>query len=139
MWLTFKLSLLATPTLSNNVCAACSFALTCGIGSSLSKTSTNFFAALGAECAMVESLDYYVGQLINYLKQTDDPRWPGHKLIDNTYIIFTSDNGGMEKVPNEIITDNAPLDKGKINAKEGYFFLYQTSRERKSKLTARKA
>ncbi|MGY8750124.1 MAG: sulfatase [Pirellulales bacterium] len=69
--------------------------------------------------AMVESLDYYVGQLINYLKQTDDPRWPGHKLIDNTYIIFTSDNGGMEKVPNEIITDNAPLDKGKINAKEG--------------------
>ena len=69
--------------------------------------------------AMVEMLDYYMGQMFTYLKETDDPRWPGHKLIENTYIIFTSDNGGMEKVPGEIITDNFPLDKGKINAKEG--------------------
>lgn len=70
-------------------------------------------------CAMVEMLDYYVGQVFNYLETTDDPRWPGHKLSENTYIIFTSDNGGMEKHPGEIITDNYPLDKGKINAKEG--------------------
>ncbi|WP_159020749.1 sulfatase [Algibacter sp. L3A6] len=70
-------------------------------------------------CAMVEMLDYYVGNVFNYLETTDDPRWPGHKLSENTYIIFTSDNGGMEKHPGEIITDNYPLDKGKINAKEG--------------------
>ena len=70
--------------------------------------------------AMIEMLDYYIGQTINYLKTTDDPRWPGHKLIENTYIIFTSDNGGMEHHgPKEVITDNYPLDKGKINAKEG--------------------
>ena len=69
--------------------------------------------------AMVETLDYHVGRIISYLENTDDPRNPGHKLIDNTYIIFTSDNGGMEKHPGEIITDNYPLDKGKINAKEG--------------------
>ena len=69
--------------------------------------------------AMVEMLDYYMGQMFTYLKETDDPRWPGHKLIENTYIIFTSDNGGMEKTPGEIITDNYPLDRGKINAKEG--------------------
>ena len=69
--------------------------------------------------AMVEMLDYYVGQIFTYLKETDDPRWPGHKLIENTYIIFTSDNGGMEGHPGEIYTDNAPLDKGKINAQEG--------------------
>ena len=69
--------------------------------------------------SMVETLDYHVGRIVNYLEQTDDPRWPGHKLIDNTYLIFTSDNGGMEAVPGERITDNAPLDKGKINAKEG--------------------
>ena len=69
--------------------------------------------------AMVELLDGYVGQLLDYLRETDDPRWPGHQLIDNTYIIFTSDNGGMERHPGEVITDNYPLDKGKINAKEG--------------------
>ncbi|WP_018970899.1 sulfatase [Rubritalea marina] len=70
-------------------------------------------------CAMVEELDYYVGQLIQYLETTDDPRWPGHTLSENTYIIFTSDNGGMEKHPGEIITDNYPLDRGKISAMEG--------------------
>ena len=41
-------------------------------------------------CAMVEQLDHYIGQLIGYLEQTDDPRWPGHKLSENTYVIFTS-------------------------------------------------
>ena len=69
--------------------------------------------------AMVEMLDYYVGNVTDYLDETEDPRWPGHKLSENTYVIFTSDNGGMEQVPGEIITDNFPLDKGKINAKEG--------------------
>ncbi|MFK7911720.1 MAG: sulfatase, partial [Akkermansiaceae bacterium] len=70
-------------------------------------------------CAMVEELDYYVGRLTQYLEKTDDPRWPGHKLVENTYVIFTSDNGGMEKVPGEIITDNYPLDRGKISIMEG--------------------
>lgn len=69
--------------------------------------------------AMVETLDYHVGRLMDYLNETEDPRWPGHKLVENTYLIFTSDNGGMESHPGEIITDNYPLDKGKINAKEG--------------------
>ena len=70
-------------------------------------------------CAMVEELDYYVGQLFEYLNETEDPRWPGHKLVENTYVIFTSDNGGMERHPGEIITDNYPLDRGKISAREG--------------------
>jgi len=70
-------------------------------------------------CAMVEELDYYMGKVFDYLKGTQDPRWPGHKLIENTYIIFTSDNGGMEGDPGEVITDNYPLDKGKISAMEG--------------------
>lgn len=69
--------------------------------------------------AMIETFDYYTGLLIKYLEETDDPRWSGHKLIENTYIIFTSDNGGMERHTQEVITDNYPLDKGKINAKEG--------------------
>ena len=70
-------------------------------------------------CAMVEELDYYVGKIFDYLDETEDPRWPGHKLSENTYLIFTSDNGGMEGGPKERYTDNNPLDKGKISAKEG--------------------
>ncbi|MGJ8654830.1 MAG: sulfatase [Akkermansiaceae bacterium] len=70
-------------------------------------------------CAMVEELDYHVGKVFDYLENTDDPRWPGHKLSENTYVIFTSDNGGMERMPGEIITDNYPLNRGKISAMEG--------------------
>ena len=70
-------------------------------------------------CAMVEQMDYHAGQLFTYLVETEDPRWPGHKLIENTYVIFTSDNGGMEGAPDEVVTDNIPLDKGKISLKEG--------------------
>lgn len=70
-------------------------------------------------CAMVETLDHYVGQLVNFLETTDDPRNPGHKLIDNTYILFASDNGGCEGSHGEVITDNAPLDKGKTSPREG--------------------
>ena len=70
-------------------------------------------------CAMVEELDYYIGKVISYLEETEDPRWPGHKLSENTFIIFTSDNGGMEGHAAEVITDNYPLDKGKISAMEG--------------------
>ena len=70
-------------------------------------------------CAMVEDLDYRVGQVVGYLKATDDPRWPGHKLYENTYLIVTSDNGGAERKGKEIITDNYPLDKGKKHVKEG--------------------
>ena len=71
-------------------------------------------------CASVEQLDYYLGQLFIYLKETDDPRWSGHKLNENTYVILTSDNGGMEGVPEvEKIAENAPLDEGKIHLQEG--------------------
>ncbi len=69
--------------------------------------------------AMVQELDYYVGQVFDFLDKTDDPRWPGHKLSENTYLIFTSDNGGMEGSPQERYTDNHPLDRGKISAMEG--------------------
>jgi len=69
--------------------------------------------------AMVTTLDWSLGRVVNYLKKTDDPRNPGKKLIETTYIIFSSDNGGMEKHKTEVITDNAPLDKGKIFAQEG--------------------
>jgi arylsulfatase A-like enzyme len=70
-------------------------------------------------CAMVEMVDHYCGQLVNYLEETDDPRWPGHKLIENTYIIFSSDNGGTRGGHGETYTDNTPLAEGKGSTKEG--------------------
>lgn len=70
-------------------------------------------------CAMVEQFDYYMGQIFDFLESTPDPRWPGHMLAENTYVIFSSDNGGMEGTPDEIYTDNAPLDRGKISLHEG--------------------
>lgn len=70
-------------------------------------------------CAMVELLDTYIGRVIGELERSDDPRWPGHKLIENTIVIFSSDNGGMEGSREEIATDNFPLDRGKISIMEG--------------------
>ena len=69
--------------------------------------------------AMVSTLDWSLGILLDYLEKTDDPRHKGKKLIETTYIIFTSDNGGCEDRKTEIFTDNAPFDKGKKYAQEG--------------------
>ncbi|WP_179319182.1 sulfatase-like hydrolase/transferase [Winogradskyella helgolandensis] len=69
--------------------------------------------------AMIASLDWSLGRVVDYLKVTDDPRNPGMKLFDTTYIIFASDNGGAENHGSEIITDNFPLDLGKTHTKEG--------------------
>lgn len=69
--------------------------------------------------AMVDTLDWSLGKVMDFLEETDDPRHPGQKLIENTYLIFTSDNGGALRHATEIITSNAPLDKGKTSAKEG--------------------
>ena len=43
---------------------------------------------------------------IHLLKATDDPRNPDKKLYETTYIIFSSDNGGVEKANGDIVTDN---------------------------------
>ena len=78
--------------------------------------------------AMVDSMDWMVGKVITYLEETDDPRNPGHKLIDNTYIILSSDNGGVTGSPavntagvreHEQVTDNTPLRGGKQTPQEG--------------------
>ena len=69
--------------------------------------------------AMIASLDWSLGRVVDYLKETDDPRNPGKKLFETTYIIFASDNGGAEIHGTEIITDNFPLDLGKTNTREG--------------------
>ncbi len=59
--------------------------------------------------AMVESVDDCVGSVLKTLDQL--------KLADNTLIIFTSDNGGLDR--NGGPTENAPLRSGKGFAYEG--------------------
>ena len=69
--------------------------------------------------SMVTTLDWSLGRVVNLLKKTDDPRNPGKKLYETTYIIFSSDNGAVEKANGDIVTDNFPLDQGKKYAQEG--------------------
>jgi arylsulfatase A len=59
--------------------------------------------------AMVESVDDSTRDVLNALKQ--------HGLEDNTVVIFTSDNGGLDN--KGIPTDNAPLRSGKGYPHEG--------------------
>ena len=40
---------------------------------------------------MILENDVVFGKLLSHLKTTDDPRWTGHKLIENTLVIFTTD------------------------------------------------
>jgi len=65
--------------------------------------------------AMVEEMDMNVGDLIDTLESKGE--------LDNTYIIFTSDNGGghsrREKVDGENRRFNGPLQEGKRSIYEG--------------------
>jgi len=69
--------------------------------------------------SMVDTVDWSIGKVVDYLEETDDPRNPGHKLIDNTYVIVDSDNGGYTGSQHEPITDNTPLRGGKMTNYEG--------------------
>ncbi|MCP5535504.1 MAG: sulfatase [Akkermansiaceae bacterium] len=69
--------------------------------------------------SMVTTVDWSLGRLVDYLEKTEDPRNPGKKLSETTYIFFTSDNGGAEIKGKEILSDNAPLKYGKKHAEEG--------------------
>jgi len=69
--------------------------------------------------SMVTTVDWSLGRIVDFLETTDDPRHPGKKLIETTYLFFTSDNGGAEIKGKEILSDNAPLKYGKKHAEEG--------------------
>ena len=58
--------------------------------------------------AMIESLDEGIGRLVDHLDVL--------KLREDTIVVFTSDNGGLEL---NDVTDNAPLRDGKGSAYEG--------------------
>jgi len=59
--------------------------------------------------------DVALGRLLDYLKDTEDPRNQGCRLIENTLVIFTSDNGA-EKNDN---TATGPFRSNKGSVYEG--------------------
>ena len=59
--------------------------------------------------------DVALGRMIDWLEANDDPRNPGQKLIDNTLVIFTSDNGAEKN--SDIAT--GPFRSNKASSFEG--------------------
>ncbi len=43
--------------------------------------------------AMVANLDMNLGRMMKFLDETQDPRWSGHKLRENTVVVLMNDNG----------------------------------------------
>ena len=56
--------------------------------------------------------DVALGRFLDYLESTGDPRNPGHRLIDNTIVIFTSDNGAEKN--SDIATGPFRSHKGSV-------------------------
>lgn len=72
----------------------------------------------------VKSFDDNIGRLINYLETTPNPGNQEKKLIENTLIIFYSDNGGVggfkySGIEALEVTGQYPLRDGKGSMKEG--------------------
>jgi len=49
--------------------------------------------AMGVRYDYIYENDVALGRMLDFLEANEDPRNPGHKLIDNTIVVFTSDNG----------------------------------------------
>ena len=67
-----------------------------------------------AYAALIEGMDKSLGDLMDYLEKNE--------LMDNTIILFMSDNGGLASEPywrNPLYVQNAPLSSGKGSAHEG--------------------
>jgi arylsulfatase A-like enzyme len=63
-------------------------------GVSVAGAATNLsLEPMGRRADYVYENDVVLGSLLNYLSSQDDPRNPGNKLIENTIVVFTSDNG----------------------------------------------
>ena len=67
-----------------------------------------------AYAGLIEGMDKSLGDLMDYLEKND--------LMDNTIILFMSDNGGLASEPywhTPLYVQNAPLSSGKGSAHEG--------------------
>ncbi len=59
--------------------------------------------------------DVVLGLMLEYLERQDDPRRPGSKLMENTLVVFTSDNGAENKAK----TATGPIRSNKGSVYEG--------------------
>ena len=71
--------------------------------------------SMGIRYDFIYENDVALGLLIDWLEATDDPRRPEKKLIENTIVIFTSDNGAEIKAK----TATGPVRANKGSAFEG--------------------
>ena len=78
-------------------------------GASKTKSGT----AMDARHDYIYENDVALGKFLNYLEQTDDPRNPGKPLLDNTLVIFTSDNGAEK---------NSDIASGPFRSNKGSVF-----------------
>ncbi len=78
-----------------------------------SKTQSSFRHKNATYAGMIRSLDNSVGRIVARLRDL--------KQLDNTIIVFTSDNGGYigNDSAGKLITDNHPLRSGKGSLYEG--------------------
>ena len=72
----------------------------------------------------VKSVDDNIGRILDFLETTDDPRSPSSKLIANSIVVFTSDNGGVggwkgTGIRHAEYTTQTPLTAGKGSLHEG--------------------
>ena len=74
---------------------------------------------------MLRNLDQAVGRVVQFLNTHPDPVRPDQMLIDNTVVLFTSDNGGLGGYRDagiaggQEITNQLPLRSGKGSLHEG--------------------
>jgi arylsulfatase A-like enzyme len=75
--------------------------------------------------AMLKNLDDNFGRVMKFLAETEDPQRVGQKLLANTLVVFTSDNGGLGGYRDAGIaggtevTNQHPLRSGKGSMFEG--------------------
>ena len=73
----------------------------------------------GDRADMVLENDIAFGRLLELLRMLPDPRDPGHRLIDNTLVIFTSDNGPNEGEKHGLSFQSGGLRGKKASITEG--------------------
>lgn len=69
--------------------------------------------------AMVTRMDAHIGNIIDVLKDPNNDGSEADSVLNNTLIIFASDNGGQSGTPKTFFSTNGPLSGSKGSVSEG--------------------